>query len=729
MATTLTLVVATVSACGRSAVVATPTAATSGPVWAVQMQWTPTTYAIGLQYDGANAYTVGTRIAAEPSWQRHTWELTGAEWRGTENFGADFRIPALPGVAIQQVSVGLKPPGQGGPQATAVLPGGGSSGALAQVGAGGTQGDSRYHVAAVAGREAEVLDPNPAAASGGPSYLYFRLSRSSPVFAAHAPVAYVTVTFAAPAAQAWPEATFAALAAQGITRAEINLEWDAIEPAPGRFDFTTLDQDLANAAAAGIRVIPIFWDAVWAGTPAYWLTARDIGSSGAASQVPIWWDPASRRAYFDYVQATVAHIRAAAGFGGAFLDYGWLDAMWGPGPGGTGVNGYAPADIARFHEWLPTAYGTLAAFNAAEHTAYSSWSQVPAAKPGQALFPIYQSFRAWSVQQTYAKLSALYRKLTQAPLYYYWGGSFGGAGVGFNLPDTFFQLARQYRGTVVLDDANVSALPPLFHSLAQAYGVPLLEEWTPARAGFSAEMAQFLGHYGFEGPSPAGLDFFLYNGGAEYRQGFPVYLHWLPYLRKIGGAYPQQPVAVYISYASIFTDPQGIAAVGPELQALWQSQRQAFAVVTDREVAAGAVRLADFRAIYPLNGAGDPALAAYARAGGHVVQSPAQLLRYAPAYASLSPAAPAVEVVPSVDAAQHTAWLTIAATSATAGYRGRLTIDSAGLGLPPGRYRLVDVTTGRPVATAGGSLTVEVTLTPGTLDLWRMDPVSAVGGS
>ena len=43
-------------------------------------------------------------------------------------------------------------------------------------------------------------------------------------------------------------------------------------------------------------------------------------------------------------------------------------------------------------------------------------------------------------------------------------------------------------------------------------------------------------------------------------------------------------------------------------------------MVTERGVAWGAVRLADFRAIYPPNGGGDDALAAYARAGGHVVR-------------------------------------------------------------------------------------------------------------
>jgi hypothetical protein len=66
----------------------------------------------------------------------------------------------------------------------------------------------------------------------------------------------------------WSEASFAALKADGLTTAEIDLPWNTIEPAQGTFSFTELDQELANAAAAGIRLVPIFWYSGWGGSPA-----------------------------------------------------------------------------------------------------------------------------------------------------------------------------------------------------------------------------------------------------------------------------------------------------------------------------------------------------------------------------------------------------------------------------------------------------------------------------
>ena len=50
-----------------------------------------------------------------------------------------------------------------------------------------------------------------------------------------------------------------------------------------RFSFTELDQELANASAAGIKLIPIFWYSGWGGSPASWVTGREADSTGASS--------------------------------------------------------------------------------------------------------------------------------------------------------------------------------------------------------------------------------------------------------------------------------------------------------------------------------------------------------------------------------------------------------------------------------------------------------------
>ena len=740
----LLLALLLVAAAAPAAAVAAPPAARPAPVWALQFPWAPSGGAsLRMDYNssdpqapvnGAYQSTAAALPGAAGAWRSTTWKLTQVAFAGTENYGADLRLAGSPGVAVHAVTLSLQPPGAAsGPRAasitfdtgTSALQAGNTDHGLSQVGGGGSTGDSAYTIARVAGRTAEVFAPNPTAGSGAPSYIYLRVSRQSPLFRAHPATVYATVTFAATAPPAaWPESTFARLAARGIRYAEINMEWAAVEPAPGRFDFQALDADLAHAAQAGVRIIPIFWYAVWTGNPAPWITSYDVGSSGAPSQVPTWWSRFNRRSYFQYVTATVAHIRGSPGFGGVFLNYGWLDYMWGPAPGGQGVNGYAPQDIARFHAWLPTRYGSLAAFNRGHATRFTSWAAVPAAIPGQALFSVYQHFRNWSVAETYSRLSALVRAETAVPIYYYWGGGFSGAGVAFNLPDTFFQVARRYQATVVLDDADHTGLALLFGSLARAYGVRLFEEWTPRGSGLHAEIAEFMGHYGFGAPAEVGMDFFLYHGGQEYTVGFPVYTRWIPVLRAMRGSYPLQPVAVVVSYAAAFQNPTALSGLSARLASLWRNLPMGFTVVTDREVAAGVVHLRSFRAVLPLNDRGGAHIAAYRAHGGRVLEHGWQLARYASPYLTLAPAADVVEAVPTVDAAARTAWITLSGWDPTWQYRGVAIIRLAGLGLPVGRYHLVDAATGKPVASYAtvGELRVPLRMLPGGFAVWEVLP-------
>jgi hypothetical protein len=497
-----------------------------------------------------------------------------------------------------------------------------------------------------------------------------------------------------------------------------------VERQPGHFDFTLLDETLANAAKVDVHIIPIFMYSIWPGNPAPWITQYDVGSSGDKSQVPTWWSHFNRRSYFNYVTATIAHIKHNPAFGGAFLDFGWLDYMWGPATGGQGVNGYAPQDIAEFRQWLPSRYHSLSAFNRRYHTHFTTWSAVPAAHPGQRLFSVYQHFRKWSVIETYSHLTALVRRETSAPLYYYWGGGYSGAGLAFNIPDSFFQLARRYHVTVCEDCADHGGLMVLFGSLARAYKVPLFEEWTPEPSGLHAEITQFLGHYGFEMPDNAGMDFFLYDGGKVFKIGYGPYVHWIPVLNRIHGRYPQQPVAIYVSYRKVFTHPTALGGLGDRLGKIWRKLHLAFTVVTDREVKAGRVQLQKFRAIFPITGRHGAAMTRYAAHGGRVLEHVAQLADYAPAYVTFAPAAAGLEVVPTVDSADHSAWMTLSPWRLAPPYKGVVTIHVKALGLPPGRYRIVNAATGKPIAgVAGGDgLRVPLNIAPGTLMVWHIVP-------
>src|ERR1700722_553497 len=437
---------------------------------------------------------------------------------------------------------------------------------------------------------------------------------------------------------AWSESYFAGLRADGLTTAELDMPWGTIEPSAGTFTFTIWDQELANAAAAGIQLIPIFWQAGWGGSPAPWITDFDQGSSGTTSQAPDWWNPTEQSEYFTYVVDTIQNsVAQPGGYGGAILDYGFLDAQWDLNGAGSG---YAADDVAEFRNvYLPDTYGTIATFNSDEHTSYTSFSQVPAQASGQSLFGVFQAFRAWSVQQTYGQLTADVRNVTAStPLYYYYGGDLANATNYANNPDTFFKLAKQYNVTVIADSANNTGMTLGRASLARAYGVKMAQEWTApsSNSDLAAGAVQWIGAYGLAAPDLGGEDFFIHDGTEKDTVGFPIYTSFLPTLKTLSGSYPQSPVALYIDASQGYGNMSGGSLGSVEGEALsdWDGFQAGLTLVTSQEVANGAVKLSSFKAILPLNGV-DANLTSYQSGGGTLLTSDSQVSQYATAYATL----------------------------------------------------------------------------------------------
>ena len=714
--------------------------------WALDFNWSPfTPSGLQIQYDSSTDPYTAAPVVLFPTgkgvWHTYTWKLTNMDFSGLQNAGADLRLTDSTGIAVHEVVLSLQPPklSTGKPGAVA--------GAAAriifnthrshrntelnmrQVAEGGEVLDSKYTCGDIGDRSAEIF-------AASPSYIYLRISRRSNLFRKHPKVVYVTIVYAADRhTVAWPRRTFARMRSRGIHYAEINLPWGAVEPARGHFNFKVLDQTLANAAEAHIRVIPIFWYSVWPGNPPLWISKYDMGPTGISSQSPAWWSHFNRSSYFSYVEATINHIKNSRAFGGAFLSFGWLDYMWGPAPGGhgiwwhrgEGVNGYAPADVARFHLWLPSRYHCIRHFNQRYDTDYRSWNGVPAAAPGQRLFRVYQRFRNWSVLETYSHLAAIARRETSAPLYFYCGGGFYGAGVAFNEPDTFFQVARRYHVVVELDWADSTGLALLFGSLAVDYHVPLFEEWSAGTRLYD-DMAKFLSHYALGAPEEAGMDFILYRGGRKYTLGFPQYVRAIPELSQIRGAYPLQPVAVYISYHCALSNPGALSGIAGKLGRIWRRMRIAYTVVTNREVKAGIVRLAQFHAIFPITGRHDEEIADYAAHGGHVLLRASQLANYAHAYISFQPSTKSLESVPTTDRTTHTAWVAFSRWPSKRVYNGVAKLNLKALELPPGRYHIMDMATGQRVncVAVGGALQALVHVLPGKLLVWRIQRVPAI---
>jgi hypothetical protein len=527
------------------------------------------------------------------------------------------------------------------------------------------------------------------------------------------------------------EASFAALKADGLDNAEINMSWNVIEPSPGTFDFTEFDQELANAAAAGVKLVPIFWESGWGGSPASWVTDREVSSTGATGTQPVWWNLTDQQEYFSYVTETVAHIADNPGYGGSILDYGFLDAQWDVN-GGAG--GWAAADITEFQQvWLPRTFGTIARFNAEYGTSYTSFDQVPAATPGQPLADVYQEFRVWSMEDTYGRLTAAVRKITSGPLYYYFGGHISNDVNYANNPDSFFKLARQYDVTIILDDAESSGLPLIFGSLARAYHVRVAEEWTAPgdNSQLAAAAVGWLSNYGLVFPQAGGEDFFIHDGTQKDVVGFPIYMSWLPELQGMSGSYPQQPAAVYIDVSQGYGNASGgsLTSAEGDVASLWANDQSGFAVVTSQEVANHAVNLSRYKAILPVNGV-DATLESYQADGGTLLTDASQFATYAPAYAQLSSPF-SLHTVPVVAADHRSASIALAAVNTYFGYQGTVTFSPAGLTLQPGTYHLVDAsgTAVTQLALANGDVCTPVTMATATLEELKMVPGAAPSGT
>jgi F5/8 type C domain/Abnormal spindle-like microcephaly-assoc'd, ASPM-SPD-2-Hydin len=526
---------------------------------------------------------------------------------------------------------------------------------------------------------------------------------------------------------AWSESFFAGLKADGLTTAELDMPWGTIEPSAGTFSFAEFDTELANASAAGIQLIPIFWQAGWGGSPAPWITDFEEGSGGATGQAPAWWDPTEQSEYFTYVTDTVQNaVSQPGGYGGAILDYGYLDAMWDLGGAG---GGYAADDIAEFQNtYLPQAYGTIATFNSDNGTSYSAFSQVPAAAPGQALFGVFQAFRAWSVQQTYGQLTADVRAVTAStPLYYYFGGGFGNATSYANNPDTFFQLAKQYNVTIIDDDASSQGLTLTFGSLARAYGVKVAQEWTapPDNSQLAAKAVSWISLYAMGLPEGGGEDFFIHDGTEKDVVGFPIYTSWLSELKGLSGTYPQQQAAVYIDFSQGYGNTNGgsLNNVENEIANLWLNYQAGFSVVTSQEVNNGAVKLSQFKAVLPLNGT-DANLTAYKNAGGSVLTQAEQLTQYSTAYAEIdAPDVGDLQTVPAVAANGNSAAITLANITSGTTYNDPIAFSPAGLGLNSGNYYLVNAATGTAVPQtqqSNGLLCATANISAATLAQWNV---------
>ncbi|MCY0878437.1 MAG: beta-galactosidase [Firmicutes bacterium] len=424
----------------------------------------------------------------------------------------------------------------------------------------------------------------------------------------------------------WTEANFQKWAKEGITGVEMNMDWQAMEPSPGVYNFSQVEQYCREAYEAGIQLIPIFWESMWhPGNPPTWLqfTPEEsstgqvddwpitvyVGNGPVSGLIPAMWSHRALQAYTQFVTHAYQALSSVPGFGGAYVDVGWLDAVYGPTPTGSGIEGYAAPDIAEYHIWLQKRYGTIQNLNEALGTNYPSFDAVPAFTPGEAHFNIYQQFRAWSYAAILSHIYQSIRQVSQKPIYIYFGGDMSTAGTFMNIPDIDFEIAKRYHAIINLDTAGHLGYAELFGYLSQAYHVPVIYEWTPTGSVSQdvSLMAQWMGHVSQEGPYGDGADYFADLGSGHqfnfYSATFPTYLAQKSVMEEIRGSQPQYPVGIMLGYDQIFNNDNNIGITGglSLLGSYLRSVRPAADVFTDLSVLDGAVSLKQFHTIIDWN--------------------------------------------------------------------------------------------------------------------------------
>jgi hypothetical protein len=500
-------------------------------------------------------------------------------------------------------------------------------------------------------------------------------------------------------AHPWGLTTFRQLASEGITGVEINMNWLAVEPEPGRFNFRTLNTYLHDCQETGLQLVPIFWEYGYSGNPPPWLPGGpEILSDGQRGQEPAFWSKRAFHDYMTYIQKTIKDMSQSPAYGGSYIDYGWLDAGYGP----NGWAGYAPQDILEFHRWLARQYGTIDTFDKATRTTYKTFADVPAFSPGQPLFFVHEQFRLWSYQTLLGRLLADVRQVTKKPLYIYYGGGIANDSQLGNVPDNVFAVAKQYHAAVNMDTDSHTSFAALFGFLSQAYHVPLLTEWTPV-PGSPEQLAQWLGQYPLEGRFRDGADYYLYGGPGDqpsYEPAtYPLYVRWHKALSEVQGSLPQYDIGIMLGYDQEYYLnnatglPGDLSTLGYYLRVL----RPAANVFSDLSVLDGAVNLSHFKVIVDWNSdlkasMLNPRLArmlhAFVARGGKVIPGPSlanpnpsapmsvaqEEFPRLPAEFVLSPASAEIDTFASV--ASDKAFIVLSNTGNLA-YHGRLAIPHA----------------------------------------------------
>ncbi|MGC8674348.1 MAG: beta-galactosidase [Thermoprotei archaeon] len=401
--------------------------------------------------------------------------------------------------------------------------------------------------------------------------------------------------------------------AYGYNTVELNVPWGAVEVGPGAFNFTLLDSYAAYTERLNLSVIFLLFYGVNNPIPEFLVKNGEMEVNPKWQDEPnsppylSWWNATDRSYFIGFVKAVISRYNSYPNVRGYLINYGWLDDDWGPPVNGLPM-GYSVSDLREYRNYLQSQYGTIQNLDRAWNASFSSFSEVTLPLPFTEYWPYFQQFRIWSINETYSEIYATARSMTRKGIFLYWGGSPSDV-YGLQLPEIYFQIAKRYNVTIILDDADVTAYASLFSNFARAYGVNLMMEWTPNSGGLSdrAYYGHYLSHWALAFPSFEGEDYFVFSRAGGAWSTFSLNAMAVQLYSLINDSYKYPPPRVALLYFTLPGYSQEQASVDqaevagiPTQSFNSPSPYFAYDVITPTEIEEGLVNLSKYEYLVPL---------------------------------------------------------------------------------------------------------------------------------
>ncbi|MGC8674641.1 MAG: beta-galactosidase [Thermoprotei archaeon] len=410
---------------------------------------------------------------------------------------------------------------------------------------------------------------------------------------------------------------FQELRSNGYNTALLYVPWGAVEYGPNEFNFSILYAYMNYTLEAKLKVVLVTFYSV-APTqydvdpvPTFLLKngELEVNPDGQPDSPPAlsWWNLTDRFYYFGFLKALVNSFNSYTNLIGYSINFGWLDDAWGPSspPYGNGnlPMGYSVSDLREYRNYLQSQYGTIQNLDRAWNASFSSFSEVTLPLPFTEYWPYFQQFRIWSINETYSEIYALIKSLSDKSLFLYFGGSASDV-YALQLPEVYFQIAKRYNITVLLDDADHLRLSILMSNMARIYDVNMMTEWPSENYGANnrAYYGYYLSHISLFYPGLSGGDyiFFVRSGQYEHWETFALNAMAVSMYNIIKGAPPVSRVALLFVTLPGYTQEQ-VSVQSAEIEDLptqsftSTSPYCSYAVITPTEIDNGLVNLSQFR--------------------------------------------------------------------------------------------------------------------------------------